>query len=103
MGKNFKSSQETSPRKTNQTVSMKMQHLTLPMSPETSKRTILNWSSQKRENPPFGPDLSLCGFHEFCQIKEALAKERFGNDERMKNAVRKRLTDVGVDFFQQWQ
>lgn len=44
----------------------------------------------------------LYGFHVFCQMKEALAKERFGNDERMKNAVRKRLTDVGVDFFQQW-
>lgn len=51
------------------------------------------------EHPPYSPDLSPCDFHVFGPMKEALAKERFGNDEEVKNGVRKWLTEVGRDFF----
>ena len=35
----------------------------------------------------------------FGLMKEVFAKERFGNDDEVKNAVRKWLADVGRDYF----
>jgi len=41
------------------------------------------------EHPPYSPDLSLCDYHMFGPLKEALGGQRFDVDEQLENFVRK--------------
>jgi len=76
---------------------MTMQHLTLHVSPGALFEEKFKYGSSG--NIHHSPDLSPCDFHVIGQMKEALAKERFGNDDEVKNAVSKWLAEVGRDYF----
>jgi len=40
------------------------------------------------EHPLYSPDLSLCDYHMFEPLKEALGGQRFDDDEQVKNFLR---------------
>lgn len=51
------------------------------------------------EHRPFIPDLVPCDFHVFGQIKDDFSKQRYENDEEVKNAMRNGLAEAGQHFF----
>jgi hypothetical protein len=50
-------------------------------------------------HPQYSPDLSPCDHHLFGPLKEALGRQRFNNDEQVKNFVRNWLQTCPPPFY----